>query len=71
MLYIGALTIRIRFGGILYYSYNTEPPKILLMIYILHYLKDSELCELWYIPHYGSCRICIINRSIGNCVRPL
>ena len=27
--------------------------KILLMIEILRYLKDSRLWELWYIPYYG------------------
>ena len=26
---------------------------ILLMIEILHYLKDPELWKLWYIPYYG------------------
>ena len=25
----------------------------LLMIYIMHYLKDPKLGELWYIPYYG------------------
>ena len=35
---------------------------IRLMIYILHYLKDPKLWELWFIPYYGKCRICIINR---------
>ena len=33
------------------------------MIYILHYLNDPRLWELWYIPYYGDCRIYIINRS--------
>ena len=33
------------------------------MIYILQYLKDPKLCELWYIPYYGYGRIYIINRS--------
>ena len=33
------------------------------MIEILHYLKDPELWELWYIPYYGICRIYIINRE--------
>ena len=27
------------------------------MIEILHYLKDPKLWELWYLPHYGKCRI--------------
>ena len=35
---------------------------MLLMIEILHYLKDPKLWELWYIPYCGSCRISIINR---------
>ena len=39
--------------------------KVLLMIQILHYLKDPKLWELWYVPHYGSCRIYIINRRMG------
>ena len=26
---------------------------LLLMIKILHYLKDPKLWELWYIPYYG------------------
>ena len=26
---------------------------LLLMIYILHFLKDPKLWELWYIPYYG------------------
>ena len=30
-----------------------ERSKILLMIDILHYLKDPKLWELWYIPYYG------------------
>ena len=38
---------------------------ILLMIEILHYLKDPKLWELWYIPYYGSCRIYIINRTVS------
>ena len=36
---------------------------ILLVIYILNYLQDPKLWELWYIPYYGQCRIYIINRS--------
>ena len=28
-------------------------------IYILHYLKDAKLWEIWYIPQYGYCRIYI------------
>ena len=28
---IGALIVRIGFGGILYYSSNTEPPKLLII----------------------------------------
>ena len=27
--------------------------KVLLMIKILHHLKDPKLWELWDIPHYG------------------
>ena len=30
---------------------------LLLMIYILHDLKNPKLWELWYIPCYGKCRI--------------
>ena len=26
---------------------------LLLMIKILHYLKDPKLWEFWYIPYYG------------------
>ena len=26
---------------------------LLLMIDILHYLKDPKLWELWYIPYFG------------------
>ena len=39
---------------------------ILLMIYILHYLKDPKLWELImvYVPSYGQCWIYIINRSL-------
>ena len=33
------------------------------MIEILHYLKDSKLWELWYIPYHGSCRSYIIKRT--------
>ena len=29
-----------------------------LMDKILHDPKDPKLWELWYIPYYGSCRIC-------------
>ena len=29
---------------------------------ILHDPKDPKLWELWYIPHYGSCRILSISR---------
>ena len=35
---------------------------LLLMIQILHYLKDPILWELWYMSYYGSCRIYNINR---------
>ena len=39
---------------------------LLLMIKILHYLKDPRLWELRYMPSYGSCTIYIINRiSVG------
>ena len=36
-------------------SQNTRPNSagILLMIYILHYLKDPKLWKFWYIPYYG------------------
>ena len=37
--------------------------RVLLMIKILHYLKDPKLWELWYIPNSGQCRIYIINRG--------
>ena len=30
-----------------------DPNTMLLMIQILHYLKDPELLEFWYIPYYG------------------
>ena len=29
---VGALIIRIGFGGIIYYNYDKEPPKIVLVI---------------------------------------
>ena len=29
------------------------PHRLLLMIEILHYLKDPKLWESWYIPYYG------------------
>ena len=34
---------------------DTSFPKrnVLLMVYILHYLKDPKLWELWYIPYSG------------------
>ena len=38
---------------------------ILLMIEILHYLKDPKLREFWYVPYYGYCRIDIMNRTLG------
>ena len=38
--------------------------ELLLMIEILHYLKDPKPWELWYIPYYGYCMIYIINRII-------
>ena len=31
---------------------NCNPAVLLLMIQILHYLKNSKLWELWYIPYY-------------------
>ena len=39
-----------------------HPKAALLMISILHYLKDPKRWELWPIPCYGYCRIDIINR---------
>ena len=27
--------------------------RLLLMVQILHYLKDPKLWELWYNPYYG------------------
>ena len=30
-----------------------DPNIMLLMIQILHYLKDPELLEFWYIPYHG------------------
>ena len=35
---------------------------LLLMIEILHFLKDPKLWEFWYSPYYLQCRIMIINR---------
>ena len=32
---------------------RTDKLILLLMIEILHYLKDPKLWELWYIPYYG------------------
>ena len=32
---------------------QTLNPKLRLMIYILHYLNDPRLLELWYILYYG------------------
>ena len=37
---------------------------ILLMIYILLYLKAPELWELWYVPYYGLCRVYIIDHNV-------
>ena len=34
-----------------------------IMVYSLLYIYPALLWELWYIPYYGLCRICIINRS--------
>ena len=53
-------------GGNTTPSLHPEPPKtrlIRLMIEILHYLKDPELWELWYIPYMGNAGFCIINRT--------
>ena len=25
---------------------------VMIYIYIMHYLKDPNLCELWHIPYY-------------------
>ena len=38
---------------------------LLLMVKILHYLKDPKLWELWYVPYYGNGhgRIYTINRT--------
>ena len=46
------------------FGYGALIMTILLMIEILHYLKDPKLWELWYIPYYGSCRIYIINHRV-------
>ena len=43
-------------------SVSTFTDLLLLMILILHYLKDPKLRELWHMP-YGQCRTHIINRS--------
>ena len=43
-------------------SCGSSNAHILLMVEILHYLKDPKLWELWYVPYYGQCRISIINR---------
>ena len=40
--------------------------QLLLMMKILHYLKDPKLWELWHIPSYGYCRIYTINRIYGG-----
>ena len=40
--------------------------EILLLIYILHYLKGPTLWELWYTPHHGKCRMYIINRTSSS-----
>ena len=46
---------------------KARPPKpLLLMIEILHYLKDPKLWELWYIPYYGYCRMYTINCNTPN-----
>ena len=37
---------RIYHGGLL------RPHVLLLMVEILHYLKDPKLWELWYTPYY-------------------
>ena len=47
-----------------YLTFNPTGSILLLMIEILHHLKDPKLWELWYSPYYGvKCRIYIINRS--------
>ena len=33
-------------------SLMSETLNLLLMMQILHYLKDPKLWELWYIPYY-------------------
>ena len=42
---------RIIFYGFLWFVAPSSV--ILLMILILHHLRDHKLWELWYIPHYG------------------
>ena len=43
----------------------TQERALLLVIEILHYLKDPnpKLRELWSIPYYGYCRMYTINRQ--------
>ena len=41
---------------------DPKNPNLLLMILIVHYLKDPKPWKLWYVPYDGQCRICIINR---------
>ena len=48
-------------------SQNQRPrnsQKLLLIVQILHDLKEPKLWELWYIPYSGQwqCRLHIINR---------
>ena len=51
---------------------STDPTsQVLLMIYILHYLQDPKLGELWTIPYYGYCRIYIINRIKSRSIVPV
>ena len=39
--------------SIFHRSSGTHVQVVLLMLAILHYLKDPKLWELWYIPSYG------------------
>ena len=32
---------------------SLEKGTLLLMVEMLHYLKDPKLWEIWYIPNYG------------------
>ena len=41
---------------------NRSLERPLYQLLLMNYLKDPKLCELWYIPYYGQCGICIVSR---------